>query len=66
MELSLIYKESTDLSKLTGSVLGHIRNNNNFWYRHNNKEQLDEQQEQKHKAIVNYLKEISSLKKQFP
>lgn len=42
MELSLIYKESTDLSKLTASVLGHIRNNNNFWYRHNNKEQLDE------------------------
>jgi hypothetical protein len=42
MELSVCYKEERSLKTITHRVLSHIRSNNNFWYKHNNKEQLDE------------------------
>ena len=42
MELSVCYKDDRTLKAITDRVLTHIRSNNNFWYKHNNKEQLDE------------------------
>lgn len=44
MELSLTYNESANLEQLTNTILTHIRGSNHFWYRHNNQEQINEEQ----------------------
>jgi len=58
MELSVSYKDSSNLMELTSKVLTHIRSNNNFWYRHNNQELIEEEMQQKHHAIDRYHKDI--------
>jgi hypothetical protein len=38
MELSIGYGGKPELEEVVREILRHIRSNNNFWYRHNNKE----------------------------
>jgi hypothetical protein len=65
MELSVCYKEGRTLKEVTERVLDHIRASNNFWYKHNNKEQLDEEQQQKRHAINCYHRDMDHLKTAF-
>jgi hypothetical protein len=59
--LSVNYKETRTLPAITQRVLTHIRTSNNFWYKHNNKAQLDEEQQLKRHAINRYHRDIAHL-----
>lgn len=65
MELSIHYQDKRTLAAIVETVLKHIRSNNNFWYRHNNQEQIEEEQELKQHAIVRYHQDVKKLQEMF-
>lgn len=65
VELAIGYEGKKDLESLISSILEHMRGSNDFWYRHNNQQVIDEEQQLKHHAIRAYHRDIEALREAF-